>query len=117
MRSRSARAKRALRRVKTVHTLAWLVFASAILAIPIATALTALTWAMWLSLFVWGEVFVLVLNRMRCPLTAVAERYTEDRAGNFDIFLPEWLARNNQLIFGSAFLLDELFLLLRWTAG
>jgi|SRR3978361_784119 hypothetical protein len=110
-------ARRALRRVKMFHTFAWLVFASAILAIPIATALNALSWAMWLSLLVWAEVFVLVINRMRCPLTAVAERYTQDRAGNFDIFLPEWLARNNQLIFGSAFLMDELFLLLRWTAG
>ena len=110
-------ARRVLCRIKLVHTFAWLVFASAILAIPIATALNALAWAIWLSLLVWGEVLVLVINRMRCPLTGVAERYTEDRADNFDIFLPEWLARNNKLIFGSAFLFGELFLLSHWAAG
>ena len=91
-------ARRVLRRIKTVHTLAWFLFASAIVAIPIATALNAFTWALWLSLLVWGEVVVLAVNRMRCPLTAVAERYTENRAGNFDNFLPEWLASNNKTI-------------------
>ena len=56
-----------------------------------------------MSLFVWGEVGVLLLNRMRCPLTTIAARYTDDRADNFDIFLPRWLARHNQRIFGTLF--------------
>lgn len=36
----------------------------------------------------------------RCPLNPIAARYTEDRRDNFDIFLPEWLARHNKTIFG-----------------
>ena len=47
------------------------------------------------------EVLVLIINRWSCPLTAIAARYTSDRRPNSDIYLPEWLARNNQLIFGA----------------
>jgi len=48
------------------------------------------------------------------PLTGMAGRYTKDRSDNFDIFLPKWLARHNQLIFGSLFAIEELFLLWQW---
>ena len=109
--------RRRLLRIKLVHTLAWAVFASAIIAIPIATALGRLDWAFWLSILVWIECFILLANRMRCPLTGVAARYTDDRRGNFDIFLPEWLATNNKLIFGWLFAAAEAFLLWRWLAG
>jgi hypothetical protein len=46
-------------------------------------------------------VLVLIANDESCPLTGVAARYTVDRRDNFDIYLPEWLARHNKLIFGS----------------
>jgi hypothetical protein len=49
-------------------------------------------------------VLVLIANGERCPLTGVAARYTVDRRDNFDIYLPEWLARHNKLIFGSIYL-------------
>ncbi|MBB1092471.1 hypothetical protein HUU61_14375 [Rhodopseudomonas palustris] len=47
---------------------------------------------------------------MRCPLTAVAARYTDERADNFDIYLPIWLARHNRLIFGTLFAATQLLL-------
>ena len=59
-----------------------------------------------------GECLVLVLNRMRCPLTDLAARHTEDRRDNFDIHLPLWLARHNKTVFGSLYLLG--LLLLGW---
>jgi hypothetical protein len=46
-------------------------------------------------------VLVLIANGGRCPLTTLAARYTMDRRDNFNIYLPEWLARHNKLIFGS----------------
>ena len=112
--SGDAKARHMLWRIKFLHTVAWTVFASAILAVPIVTAMGDFRWALGLSLLAWGEVLILLLNRMHCPLTALAGRYTQDRADNFDIFLPLWLARNNKLIFGPLFLAGELFLLLRW---
>ncbi|MCB1486839.1 MAG: hypothetical protein KDJ88_05190 [Bauldia sp.] len=110
-------AGRRLLQIKLFHTAAWAVFASAIVAIPVATLLGRLDWAFWLSVLVWFECLILLANRMRCPLTGVAARYTEDRRGNFDIFLPEWLATNNKLIFGWLFAAAELFLVWRWLAG
>uniref|UniRef100_Q07ML0 Uncharacterized protein n=1 Tax=Rhodopseudomonas palustris (strain BisA53) TaxID=316055 RepID=Q07ML0_RHOP5 len=110
--ARSADAKaRALTAVRALHTAIWGFFASSIVAIPIATQLGEFTAALWMSLFVWGEVGVLLLNGMRCPLTIVAARYTEDRADNFDIFLPRWLARHNQTIFGTLFAATQIHLL------
>jgi hypothetical protein len=104
-------AARALRTIKALHTTIWGFFASSIVAIPIATQFGELTAALWMSLFVWGEVGVLLLNRMRCPLTTVAARYTDDRTDNFDIFLPRWLARHNQFIFGTLFAGSQIMLL------
>lgn len=49
------------------------------------------------------EVSVLVANRMRCPLTEVAARYTTERQDNFDIYLPLWLARHNKEVFGGLY--------------
>ena len=38
-----------------------------------------------------------------CPLTSIAARYTDDRRANFDIYLPEWLARHNKAVFGALY--------------
>lgn len=40
-----------------------------------------------------------------------AGRYTEERADNFDIYLPLWLARHNKTMFGAVFIASELFVL------
>ena len=100
--------------IRSLHTLVWAVFAGSIVAIPVTTWMGNFRAALWLSLLVWVEVAILVANRMRCPLTGVAARYTEKRADNFDIFLPEWLARNNKTIFGALFAAGEVYLLGRW---
>jgi len=47
------------------------------------------------------EVIILAVNRWRCPLIAVAARYTDDRRENFDIYLPLWLAMHNKTVFGA----------------
>lgn len=92
-----------LRAIKAIHTLVWAVFAGSILAIPIFAFLDNLKVAWGLIGFVSLEVAVLVANRMRCPLTDVAGRYTSDRQDNFDINLPLWLARHNKEVFGGLY--------------
>ena len=42
------------------------------------------------------------------------DRYTEDRGDAFDIYLPGWLARYNQDIFGTIFVINELIVLWLW---
>ena len=109
------RARRVLWQIRMVHTIAWVVFASSIVAIPIVILASHIHTALWLSALVWAEVFILAANRLRCPLTGIARRYTSDQSDNFDIFLPEWLAKYNKLIFGSLFAIDELLLLWQWS--
>lgn len=104
----------ALRAVKLTHTLAWAFFVGCILAIPYYAWRSQLQVAVALILIVSIEVAILLVNRMRCPLTAVAARYTEDRRDNFDIYLPLWLARYNKHIFGTLFAMGVAYTLAEW---
>ena len=105
---------RALWLVKVAHTVVWAFFVACIVAIPIASALGKHSVAAWLAAVVLAEVVVLALNSMRCPLTEVAARYTEDRRPNFDIFLPEWLAKHNKVVFGALYTAGVAFAFSRW---
>ena len=84
------------------------------MAIPCAGAQRQFRLAAVLTGLVLFECAVLAMNRGRCPLTDLAGRYTEDRRDNFDIYLPLWLARRNKTIFGTLFVMGELFVLGRW---
>ncbi len=104
----------ALRAIKLVHTLAWALFAGCILALPVAAYFRDFPLAGLLIAIVLVEVVILVINQFRCPLTAVAARYTSDRRANFDIYLPLWIARYNKEIFGPLFAAGVLFTLVQW---
>ncbi len=104
----------ALRVIKLVHTVIWALFAGAILALPITGIVHRFDWAVALTAVVLGECAVLAFNRGRCPLTDVAARYTHDRADNFDIYLPRWIARYNKAIFGSLFVAGVAVVLSCW---
>jgi hypothetical protein len=83
-------------------------------ALPVAAYLKDFQLAALLITIVLVEVVVLFANHLRCPLTAVAARYTTDRRANFDIYLPLWIARYNKEIFGSLFVAGILFTLFQW---
>ncbi len=104
----------ALKAIKGAHTIAWAFFAGCILVIPYASWRGEYRAAAWLAAIVSVEVAVLVLNKRRCPLTSVAARYTDDRRENFDIYLPEWLAKHNKLIFGALYFAGVVFAIARW---
>jgi hypothetical protein len=106
-----------LRTIKVVHTVVWAFFASCILAIPVLTLGGDYRHAAWLIAIVFVEVVILALNRMRCPLTPLAARYTADRRDNFDIYLPVWLARHNKIVFGALYVAGIIFTLVRWAGG
>jgi hypothetical protein len=103
-----------LRSIKLLHTAVWAVFAGSIIAIPFLAWFDAWRITMLLIALVSAECLVLAANGMRCPLTAVAARYTEDRRDNFDIYLPIWLAKYNKQIFGTWFLLGLAIAIIRW---
>ena len=89
-----------LRLIKALHTVVWAFFVAAILFVlfsGLTNTITAYTWLA--SGLVAGEGLVLAAFKNRCPLTLVARKYSRSTKDNFDIFLPEWLARYNKLIF------------------
>jgi hypothetical protein len=100
--------------IKLLHTAVWFFFAGCIVAIPVLGAQRRYVWAAVLVGLVLVECGVLAANRGRCPLTALAARQTEQRTANFDIYLPQWLARYNKTIFGMLFVGGGLFVLARW---
>ena len=104
----------ALRAIKLIHTLVWTLFAGCIVALPIVAWQGRFVVAMILIGVVLLEVLVLLINRLRCPLTDVAARFTTDRRDNFDIYLPLWLARYNKHIFGTLFLAGIIVTIVLW---
>ncbi len=106
--------KEAIRTVKIAHTLIWAILASCVIAIPISAYISYFSVASSLIVVVSIETLVLALNGWRWPLTGIAARYTDDRAPNFDIYLPSWLARYNKTIFGTLFVAGMLYTLFKW---
>jgi hypothetical protein len=103
-----------LRAIKLVHTTVWAAFAGCIVAIPVLAWQNRFGVSAIMAVLVLGEVVVLWLNRWSCPLTAVSARYTEDRRANFDIYLPEWLARYNKQIFGPLYAAGVAYAVVRY---
>lgn len=103
-----------LRLLKITHTTIWAIFAGSILAIPVLSWMDEWVLTAVLILLVLIECLVLIMNKMRCPLTNIATRYTDDRRDNFDIYLPLWLARHNKTIFGSLFVAGLIYSFSKW---
>ena len=99
-------AEQALTRIKVAHTAIWVVMVAAMRGRFRVTS--------WLTALIVAECVVLALNGGRCPLTDFAAQFTTDRAANFDIYLPRWLALHNRIIFGGLFVLGQLVWLWRW---
>jgi hypothetical protein len=97
--------------IKVLHTAVWGLLAGCILALPIVAFFRRFEWALLITALIIIECGVLALNRGRCPLTDLAARYTGERSDNFDIYLPNWLARYNKKIFGTLFVVNELIVL------
>jgi hypothetical protein len=100
--------------IKVLHTVIWAFLAASILVLPVAGVLRRFRWAAILSVIVLLECGLLAANGGRCPLTDLAARYTDERASNFDIYLPNWLASHNKTIFGTLFFVNELIVLWCW---
>ena len=103
-----------LLRIKLLHTVIWAIMAGSVLALPWLGWLRKFRWAFGLTLLIIAECLVLAINKGRCPLTDIAARYTDDRACNFDIYLPLWLACYNKHIFGFLFIIGEGIVVWRW---
>jgi len=103
-----------LRFVRIIHTIIWAFFAGCVVAIPVLAWVGMFSQASIFIGIVLIEVLILAINSWHCPLTTVAARYTTERRDNFDIYLPEWLARHNKLIFGTIYMAGIFLTLIGW---
>lgn len=84
------------------------------MVLPLAGVLRRFRWAAILTGLVLLECGVLAVNRGRCPLSDLAQQFTANRTDNFDIYLPNWLARHNKGVFGVLFIAGELVVVRYW---
>jgi hypothetical protein len=100
--------------IKLLHTVVWAIVAGSIVVLPLAGVLRRFRWAAILTGLVLLECGVLAVHGGRCPLSDLAARYTDSHADNFDIYLPNWLAQHNKVIFGTLFIGGEWVVLGCW---
>jgi hypothetical protein len=100
--------------IKFLHTLIWLFFVMVIFYIlfsGISNKINSLTWiAIGLVIL---EGIVLLIFKMFCPLTIWARKYSDSTKDNFDIFLPNWLAHYNKIIFTTIYIVGAVLVLIR----
>ncbi len=100
--------------IKLIHTLIWVLFVSLIFYILYSGITDTITTYTWIGIgLIVGEGIVLMLFSMSCPLTVVARKYSDSKKDNFDIFLPNWLAKHNKLIFTSIFVVGLIIVVYR----
>jgi hypothetical protein len=86
--------------IKIVHTAIWIFFNIVIFYMLYAVTLGEIDYRLWIGYALIGiEVIVLLAFRFFCPLTVMARKYSDSLRSNFDIYLPEWLAKYNKQIY------------------
>lgn len=100
--------------IKLVHTIVWLFFVVILFYVFYSGMTNEITTFTWFAIeLVLAEGLVLLIFKMFCPITLMARKYSASKKDNFDIFLPEWIARHNKLIFTSIFIIGLLLVLFR----
>jgi len=90
--------------IKTVHTVTWLVLVTAIFYILYAGIFDRINIFVWLCIgLITVEGIILLIFKGKCPFTVLGYKFTNNHKPGFDIFLPEWLSKNNKLIFTTLF--------------
>jgi hypothetical protein len=88
--------------IKIVHTLVWTFFNIVIFYMFYAVIVNKIDAWLWIGYgLISLEVVTLIIFRCSCPITNIARRYSISSKDNFDIYLPNWLAKNTVVIYTS----------------
>ena len=92
--------------IKIIHTLVWLFFNVVLFYMAYAVIINKIDKFIWIGmgLIVLEGIVLLIFNKV-CPLTIIARKYSDSTKDNFDIYLPNWLAKWNKLIYTALFIL------------
>jgi len=104
--------------IKIVHTAIWLFFNVVIFYLLYAAITDKIDVWVWICIgLVIIEALVLLAFKMFCPLTVMARKYSDSKRDNFDIFLPNWLAKYNKLIYSAIFGIAVIIVIYRLVSG
>ena len=100
--------------IKVLHTAIWVFFNVVLFYLFYAVLVFKIDIWLWvgIGLIVVEGLVLLYFNKI-CPVTLIARKYSDSTKDNFDIYLPNWLAKYNKLIYTSFFLIILLLLFYR----
>jgi hypothetical protein len=86
--------------VKSIHSLIWVFFNVVIFYMLYAVIADKIDKWVWICIgLIALEGLVLLVFKSICPVTLIARKYSDSTSANFDIYLPNWLAKYNKLIY------------------
>lgn len=108
------RADHRLVQIKTIHTIIWVFYNVVIFYLLYAVIVNKIDKWVWICIgLVVIEGIVLLIFKNICPVTLIAKKYSDSTKDNFDIYLPNWLAKYNKQIYTSLFVIAVLILICR----
>jgi hypothetical protein len=100
--------------IKLLHTLIWVFFNMVIFYLLYAVITNRIDPWVWIGLGCFVvEGLVLLLFKNVCPLTLWARQYSTSTRDNFDIYIPNWLAKYNKPIYSSLLMVAIVLLVYR----
>ena len=100
--------------IKTFHTLIWLFFNVVFFYLALAVIVNKIDNYVWIGISCIAlESMVLLFFKWQCPFTILARKYSSSIKDNFDIFIPNWVAKYNKPIYTSLFIIIILGLIYR----
>ena len=92
--------------IKTIHTIIWIFFNLVLFYMAYEVIFNKIDNFIWIGIgFIILEFIVLLFFKMMCPLTIIARKYSKSNKENFDIYLPNWLAKYNKQIYTTFFII------------
>lgn len=92
--------------IKIIHTIIWIFFNIVLIYMAYAVIINKIDQYVWIGVgLILLEGIVLLIFRNMCPLTIMAKKYSLTTKDNIDIYLPNWLAKYNKLIYTTLFII------------
>jgi hypothetical protein len=86
--------------IKLIHTAVWMIFNLVIFFLLYAVIANKIDYRIWIGFGLIGlEGIMLLIFKQTCPVTIIARKFSYSTKENFDIYLPNWLAKYNKLIY------------------
>ena len=96
--------------IKALHTIIWVFFNVVIFYLLYAVIIDKIDKYVWICLgLIILEGLILLAFKSICPITIIARKYSASEKSNFDIYLPNWLAKYNKVIYNNSVYCGDYF--------